>query len=204
MFSSSPIVIKESLIFPYVNGFDFIRRFKANRPGKMPFDSMPVSTEQLMHEPAYFGKAADLPSIVTLPEIPGQLTQNDFGEFGTRLFIYQHTRDQDRSIRASNGWDGDRYAVVKTPSGNGIVWASVWDTPSDAAEFVSAIDAVVQKRFFVKPRVQGVTRHFATEKRTIEVDVRDIGGRSVVLYTEVPAGVEPKLVDFSKIKVDVR
>src|SRR5262249_40605781 len=150
-------------------GFDFIRRFKANRPGKMPFDSMPVSTEQLMHEPAYFGKTADLPSIVTLPEIASQITQNDFGEFGTRLFVYQHTRDKARSIRASNGRDGDRYAVVKTPSGNGIVWASVWDTPSDAAEFVSAIDAVVQKRFFIKPRVEGVTRLFTANKRTIEV-----------------------------------
>ena len=105
-----------------------------------------------MHDSAYFGSPPDLPSLITLPAIPGTVEENNFGEFGTRLFIFQHTRDQDRSIRASNGWDGDRYALVKTPEGNALVWATVWDTPSDAAEFMSAIDEVMAKRYFVKPR----------------------------------------------------
>jgi hypothetical protein len=200
-FSSAPIAVKEALLFPYVNGFDYIRRFVAKRPNQFPFDSMPVSTEQLMHEAAFFGKTKDVPSTVTLPPVPGQIAQNGFGEFGTRVFIYQHTRDQDRSIRASVGWDGDRYAVVKMPTGNAIVWASVWDTDLDAAEFVSAIDAVVQKRFFIKPEATGQKRRFETSKRTVEIEVRELGGRSVVLYTEVPAGSEPKLLDFSRVKV---
>ena len=125
VFTSAPMVIQETLIFPYVNGADFVRRFKAQRPGKLPFDSLPVSTEQLMHDAAYFGSPPDLPSEITLPAIPGTIDENDFGEFGTRLFVFQHTRDQDRSIRASNGWDGDRYALVKTPQGNALVWATV-------------------------------------------------------------------------------
>jgi hypothetical protein len=53
----------------------------------------------------------------------------------------------------------------------------------------------------VKPRVTGEKRHFETAKRTVEVDVREIGGRPVVLYTEVPAGANSNLVDFSKVKV---
>jgi hypothetical protein len=201
VFSSAPIVIKESLLFPYVNGFDYVRRFKGHKPGQQPFDSMPVSTEQLMHDAAFFGKKQDVPSSVTLPPIVGEVTQNNFGEFGTRLFVYTHTRDQDRSIRASMGWDGDRYALVKTPQGDGIVWATVWDSQGDAAEFMSAIDAVMAKRFFVKPRVTGEKRHFETAKRTVDVDVREIDGRPVVLYTEVPAGASANLVDFTKVKV---
>jgi len=201
VFSSAPIVIKESLLFPYVNGFDYMIRFKRHKPGKQPFDSMPVSTEQLLHDDAFFGKKKDVPSVVTLPPITGELSQNNFGEFGTRLFIYAHTREQERSIRAAMGWDGDRYALVKTPQGNGIVWATVWDSQGDAAEFMSAIDAVMAKRFFVKPRVTGEKRHFETAKRTVEVDVREVAGRPVVLYTEVPAGANPNLVDFSKVKV---
>ena len=204
VFSSAPIVIKESLLFPYVNGFDYVRRFKGHEPGKQPFDSMPVSTEQLMHDAAFFGKKKDVPSIVTLPAIAGEMSQNNFGEFGTRLFVYSHTRDQDRSIRASMGWDGDRYALVKTPQGDGIVWATVWDSQGDAAEFMSAIDAVMAKRFFVKPRVTGEKRRFETAKRTIDVDVREISGRPVVLYTELPAGASSNLVDFSKVKVTVQ
>jgi hypothetical protein len=203
VFTSAPMVIQETLIFPYVNGADFVRRFKAQRPGKLPFDSLPVSTEQLMHDPAYFGSPPDLPSEITLPAIPGTIDENDFGEFGTRLFVFQHTRDQDRSIRASNGWDGDRYALVKTPQGNALVWATVWDTPTDAAEFVSALDEVMVKRFFIKPLVKGEHRRFDTDKRTIQVDERDIGGKAVVLYVDAPAGA-PDLVDFSKVKVTPR
>jgi len=170
----------------------------------MPFDSLPVSTEQLMHENAYFGAPPDVPSLVTLPPVANQVTQNNMGEFGTRLFVYTHTRDQDRSIRASNGWDGDRYVVVKTPSGDAIAWVTVWDTPTDAAEFVSAVDAVVAKRFFVKPRITGEKRHFDAGKRTIDVDVREIDGRTAVLYTEVPAGESTSVIDFSKVQVKAR
>src|SRR5262249_6082623 len=156
----------ETLLFPYINGADFVRRFKAHEPGRLPFDKLPASTEQLMHDSAYFSKTPDQPSEITLPKIAGTIATNDLGEFGTRLFIYQHTRDQDRSIRASNGWDGDRYALVKTPNGNALVWATVWDTPADAAEFMSALDAVMAARFNVRPRVTGERRHFESAKRT--------------------------------------
>ena len=92
-----------------------------------------------------------MPSSITLPSIPGTVDENDIGEFGTRLVIFQHTKDRDQAIRASNGWDGDRYALVKTPAGNALVWVTVWDTPIDAAEFVSAMDAVMRTRFNIKP-----------------------------------------------------
>jgi len=202
IFASAPMVIQETLLFPYINGADFIRRFHGHyRKGRLPFDSMPVSTEQLMHDSAYFGKPRDEPSMVELPPIPGTIEQNNFGEFGTRLYVYKHTGDQDLSIRASNGWDGDRYALVNTPAGHAFVWATVWDTPGDGAEFMSAIDAVMRARFNVLPRVTGERRHFEAAKRTIEVDVREVGGRPVVLYVDVPAGSSTSLVDFSKVKV---
>jgi hypothetical protein len=204
IFSSAPMVIQESLLFPYINGAEFVRRYKSARPGKLPFDSLPVSTEQLMHEPAYFGKEPDVPSTITLPPITGATTQNNFGEFGTRLFIFQHTRDQDRSIRASNGWDGDRFALVQGANGNSLAWVTVWDTPGDAAEFMSAVDAVMQKRFFIKPTVTGERRRFSAPKRTVEVDVREIDGRPVVLYVDVPTGASTSIVDFSKVRITPR
>jgi hypothetical protein len=203
-FSSSPMVIRETLLFPYINGADFVHRFKAHEPGKLPFDKLPISTEQLMHDSAYFSKTPDLPSEITLPKIASTIATNDFGEFGTRLFIYQHTRDQDRSIRASNGWDGDRYALVKTSNGNALVWVTVWDTPGDAAEFMSAVDAAMAARFNVRPRVTGERRHFETAKRTVDVDVREIAGRPVVLYVDSPAGAPANLVDFGQVKVTPR
>jgi hypothetical protein len=204
IFSSAPMVIQETLLFPYINGADFVRRFKSRRPGKLPLDSLPMSTEQLMHDSAYFAKQADAPSEVTLPPLAGSVDQNNFGEFGTRLFLFKHTKDQDRSIRASNGWDGDRYALVKTPSGDAFVWVTVWDAPGDAAEFMSAVDGVMAARFKATPRVTGERRHFETAKRTVDVDVRELNGRPVVLYVDVPAGSSTNLIDFGKVKVTPR
>jgi hypothetical protein len=62
----------------------------------------------------------------------------------------------------------------------------------------------MKERFFVRARVSGEKRHFDAGKRTIEVDVREIGGRPVVLYVDVPAGTDPNLVDFSKVQVTPR
>ena len=203
-FSSSPMVIQETLLFPYINGADFVRRFKVREPGKLPFEKLPISTKQLMHDSAYFGKTPDLPSEITLPKIPGTVSTNDLGEFATKLFIYQHTRDREGSTRAANGLDGDRYALVQTPQGNALAWVTVWDTPGDAAEFMSSLDAVMAARFNVRPRVTGEKRHFETGKRTVEVDVREINGRPVVLYVDVPAGASTNLVDLSQVKVTPR
>jgi hypothetical protein len=204
IFSSAPMVIQESLLFPYINGADFVRRYKSQRPGKFPLFDLPVSTTQVMHDSAFYGPSRNVPSLVTLPSIPGTVAENDFGEFGTRLYIYQHTRDQDESIRASVGWDGDRYAVVKSGSGNAIVWATVWETPTDAAEFVSALGSVMQKRFFVQPKITGDVRRFEGRDRTIEVAVKEVGGRAVVLYEDVPAGANTHIIDFSQVKVTPR
>lgn len=202
VFSSAPMVIQETLLFPYINGSEFIRRYKAVHAKQLPIDTFPVSSEQLMHDKAFFGNPPDLPSAVTLPTIPGTVDQNDFGEFGLRLFLFKHTKDQDQSIRASNGWDGDRYTLFKTSGGGyGLAWASVWDTPADAAEFMSAVDAVMLKRFNRLPRVTGELRHFEAPNRTIEVDVREIDGRPVVLYVDVPTGTSTAIVDLSKVKV---
>lgn len=204
VFASAPMVIQETLLFPYINGAEFVKRYNARHKVRLPFDRMPASTKQVMHDTAFFGTPPDAASSVELPPITGTIDQNNFGEFGTRLYIYQHTRDQDRSIRASNGWDGDRFALVKTSAGSALVWVTVWETPGDAAEFMSAIDDVMRVRFNVRPRVTGERRHFDAPKRTIEVDVREVGGRPVVLYVDVPAGASTAIVDFSKVKVTPR
>src|SRR5204862_2050531 len=54
IFSSAPMVIQEGLLFPYINGADFVRRFKAHYPGKLPLNALPISTAQVMHDSAYF------------------------------------------------------------------------------------------------------------------------------------------------------
>ena len=115
VFSSAPMVIQETLLFPYINGAEFIRRYKAVHKAQLPIDTFPVSTEQLMHDSAYFAKQQDVPSLVTLAagrRKSSTRTISASSGRGYSSFSIRATRTE--SIRASNGWDGDRYALVKT------------------------------------------------------------------------------------------
>ena len=208
VFASAPMIVQEALLFPYVNGADFVRRYKDRHPTTMPFDSLPQSTEQILHDAAYFGAKPDMPIRVVLPPIPGTFYQNNFGEFGVRLFLYHHLKNIKTAASAAAGWGGDRYAVVRTPQGNGVVAVSAWDTPLDAAEYVSALTGTVGKRFGdttgVVPRSNrddggASSRRYDVGGRTIVIATREIDGRTVVSYTEVPRGVNPALVDLSKV-----
>jgi hypothetical protein len=52
--------------------------------------------------------------------------------------------------------------------------------------------------------VTGEHRHFDAGKRVVDVDVREVGGRPVVLYLDVPAGTSENIIDFTKVKVTPR
>src|ERR1035437_9737210 len=48
VFSTAPMFIQESLLFPYLSGAEFVRNFKQQRPGQMPFRPPPTSTKQVI------------------------------------------------------------------------------------------------------------------------------------------------------------
>lgn len=203
VFGAAPMVIQEELLFPYINGAEFVRRFKDHEPGKLPFSDMPVSTEQVMHDQAFFGTPRDKPLRVTLPKVPGELYQNTLGEFDTRLFLFEHLQDQVASSRAAIGWGGDRYSIVRTASGNGLVWVTVWDSATDAAEFVDALGQAIQFRYHVHgPSTSaGGLRTYAGQGRTVVITPREISGRNVVLVVDVPTGTPAQLVDLSRVTI---
>jgi hypothetical protein len=205
--ASAPMVIQESLLFPYLSGADFVQRFKEVKGNANPLTNIPRSTEQVLHTPAYFGTPPDEPSVVTLPAPRGvtRVYENDIGEFGTRLFLYQHLDDQTTAARAAAGWDGDRYVVVQGAGGKGIVWASAWDTPLEAAEFSDAlIRATVRRTGSAERRVAEGGATFAAKGRTVSILPRTIGDRAVVIYTDLPDAMSPSVVDPSRITVSSR
>lgn len=201
IFSAAPMVIQEELLFPYINGQDFVGRLKERQPGTLPFRAMPQSTEQVMHDRAYFASPRDEPVRVTLPSLPNQIYANTLGEFDTRLFLFEHLQDQRAASQGAIGWGGDRYAVVRTPNGLGVAWVTVWDSPVDAAEFVDALGQATQKRYRVAGPTLGAggARTYAGGGRTVVVTPREIGGKNVVLVVDVPAGVSPQLLDLGRV-----
>src|SRR3989454_12500023 len=52
--------LRETLIFPYLAGADFVRWYATTHPGRQPYGAaMPVSTEQILHPDRY--AAGDAP-----------------------------------------------------------------------------------------------------------------------------------------------
>ena len=206
VFSTAPMVIQESLLFPYLSGADFVQRFKELKHDENPLAHPPRSTEQILHTPAYFGSPTDEPSVVTLPAPRGatRVYENDLGEFGTRLLLYQHLKDDQAAPRSAVGWDGDRYVVVKGGAGKGIVWASVWDSTLEAASFSDALVRATTKRTGSAERAEAAGGATIKPKgRTITVFPRIINGRAVVIYSDLPDGMSG-VIDPAAIKVDPR
>lgn len=225
IFSSAPMIIRESLLFPYTGGADFVHRFSLRRPTAELLGDMPVSTRQLLNDDSYFGAEEDsliassarpVPVLVTLPEpARGTVTfSNVFGEFETRLILYEYVRNEVQAGRAARGLAGDRYSYITLPSGNALVWASVWDNTIEAAEFVTAFNAWLKQRYpkigtrdaddaeFVRWGVAADTVRNTFDARSVTVRVEQRDGRALVVIVDAPLGQADGLIDPSRITLD--
>lgn len=202
VFSTAPRIIQETLIFPYLTGAEFMRTFQQLRPGDAPYADLPQSTEQVMHARAYF-QQRDAPARITLPapSVGRARYQNNLGEFETRLFLYEHARDQALSVRGAAGWDGDRYMVVQTPRGEALGWVTVWDSPVEAAEFTEALDRAISRRFDGERMTEVANgRRYLVGDREVSWWGGDISGHASVIYTDAPTGTG-ELIAPGRVKV---
>jgi hypothetical protein len=214
VFAAAPLVVQEMLLFPYLSGAEFMRAFRA-RAGDgatTPFDAMPTSTEQILHPGLYIGDR-DEPMTVTLPALRNVTTthQNTVGEFTTRLFLYEHLRDATGATNGASGWDGDRFALVHTSRGDGLVWVTVWDTQIDAGDFYNLMDRTIDRRYGpaeARPypglaAVRGMTagRAYSVGGRSAGVATGEIGGHPVVVYVDLPMGEDLGVLDLARISL---
>ncbi|MFL5603740.1 MAG: hypothetical protein ACJ77R_10115 [Gemmatimonadaceae bacterium] len=202
IFAAAPKVIQETLIFPYLSGAEFYRNYKERKGGASVYKDMPVSTEQIIH-PAAFFVTRDNPTRVTLGTLTNatRVYENDLGEFETRLFLFQQLNDQNESLRGASGWDGDRYAVVNTPQGQGIVWLTVWDSAVEAGEFFHIAGQAVEARYSTKAAAGStdLVKKYSAGGRTLQVSTLEIQGRPVVILADVPAGANPNVIDPAQV-----
>ena len=178
VYASAPMVIQETLIFPYLSGAEFVKNFREREPGRVPFNDLPASTAQILHPNEFFGRRVT-PTSVSFVRVAGVTPtyENGLGEFETRLFLYQHLNNVDDAARAASGWNGDRYMTFDTPRGPAIAWASVWLTPAQGADFYTSMQRVADAR---EPAQHG---------RSVHVTTGEVNGRPVVMLVDTPTGV---------------
>jgi len=155
--NTAPAIIRETFVFPYVNGLDFVSRLQQDGWDAVDaaYVDPPQSTEQILHPEKYFSR--DEPQIIALPPLTDTLgtgwrlvEAETLGEFQTGLYLAQQV-EQETADLASQGWDGDRYALYAKDEATVLAFATAWDTPEDRAEFVSAYRQYADARFTQPP-----------------------------------------------------
>lgn len=136
---------------------------------------------------------------MTLPPLAGgtPLYQNTMGEFETRLFLFEHLKDQNEAVRGATGWDGDRYVLFDTSGGQGIAWASVWDSPAEASEFFDLVGQAVDRRHGTKtPAVTGaVSRRYSSGGASLRSrPMKSAAGRWFSMSTYRPDRTAPSSI----------
>ena len=147
VFTRAPLWLRESLLFPYLGGAEFVRWFGQAHAGKQPFGSaMPTSTEQILHPDRYAAGDAPTRLAFVLPSSAPIRYEDNLGEFETRLLFHELLGDEAEATRLAQGWDGDRYAVLGQPPVDALVWYSVWDDEAAAAAFARGLERAAAGR----------------------------------------------------------
>jgi len=181
VFGSAPLWLRESLIFPYLGGAEFVRWFDHEYPGKQPYGVlMPISTEQILHPARYV--AGDRPDALALESSTADTVryEDGLGEFEIRLLLQQHLGDDSGAALAAAGWDGDRYQVLGHKGGAGadaLVWYTLWDDKAAAARFTHALQ-----------RAWGKRRSGGSMVRRWEIKPLLVSAVRVVRLVDAPAG----------------
>lgn len=146
LFDKSPLVLKETLIFPYRDGLRFVGRARRTRPWS-DVDAMyarpPLSTEQILHPQKY--RDGEKPVALKTPPLPSlkewkKTYANVIGELVFSILFQQHGLAKDAAERAAAGWGGDRVFVYEPAQGDAVLFDfSAWDTEMDAIEAAEAL-----------------------------------------------------------------
>jgi hypothetical protein len=135
VFARAPLVVREALLFPYLEGADFMRWWAADRGTPLPtLTELPRSTEQVLHPGRY--RAGDEPVPVRFADSSAAvLFEDSLGELEIQILLAVWRGSAQPAFDIPLGWGGDRYRVHRTPAGPALSWLVVWDSPAQAERF---------------------------------------------------------------------
>jgi hypothetical protein len=156
MLKKAPPFIRDSLMFPYLDGLRF-SMFVLKTGGWGGFDAIfarpPANTQQIMHSELYRENKVPAPLKVDLPGGgPGggwnKLEENAMGEFGWGEVLKQFL-DQERAKKVAAAWDGDDYATFeeKTTKRLMLCTRTRLDSVGDATAFFDAYREAWKKKY---------------------------------------------------------
>ena len=138
----APRVIRETLLFPYLEGAGFVQRLWSEGRRLDPLgDALPLSTEQVLRP------QAEPPLDVDIAVSSGAVILSDgLGRLELGVLVEDVLGDAGDGSGAAGsggpaeGWDGDGFVLVEDSGGErGVVWVVVWDAPETRTRFVEGV-----------------------------------------------------------------
>jgi hypothetical protein len=139
--TKAPLVLQETVLFPYRGGLGFVEALWKQRGGRPPpfGPDLPSSTEQVLHPEHFAEGQRDMARSVELSVEAGwsRLYEDTLGEL--ELGILLETVGASRAMAI--GWGGDRYVLLGDGDGHrSLAWFGVWDTTEQRDRFVRALE----------------------------------------------------------------
>lgn len=174
-FAAAPLIVREALIFPYIEGAEFMRWWASSpHADTMPYGPrMPESTEQILHPDRY--AAGDRPLAITFPPADSTVMHEDaLGELEVRILGAMLNGNAEVAYTVPLGWAGDRYRVTETAAGPALEWLIAFDDARSRDRFATGIGAKL-----------AASRREAYQGR---LEPADIAGRPGLRYRLTPSG----------------
>jgi hypothetical protein len=135
VFRRAPLLLRETLIFPYLQGAEFMHWWEGQGRDPLPFGPrMPVSTEQILH-PARYAQG-DAPVALAFAPDSGVAYEDVLGEAEIRVILAALAGSDEVQTAVPIGWGGDRFRLHRTPDGGALVWYVVWDDQRSGERFL--------------------------------------------------------------------
>lgn len=160
-FKDVPLILSESLMFPYVDGFLFEAELLKAHGKKSAFvDALtlpPVNSHQILTPESYLTREKQPDPVMPdlAPVLKGKYAKYDsgaVGEFDTEVLLRQFDVAESKKIAAN--WRGGMYYAgqrsdkePKTAADIALLYVSYWKDAAAAAEFKRAYETTVAKRY---------------------------------------------------------
>ncbi len=154
--AGAPPYLRDSLLFPYLQGAIFTQRLLKAGDGWSDFYKVfprpPASTQQILHPSFYLaGKAPPPVALPNLRHLLGKhwklLDENIVGEFDLQEILKQYL-DPNVAVPLSADWWGDRYAILQNKKTQSplLVFRLRLDSAAHAARFFTTYSTLLRKK----------------------------------------------------------
>ena len=161
VYSNAPLYIRESLVFPYNQGIQFIDAVfrKLGRPGfDEVFEHPPVSTQQILHPDVYFAKR--IPTMTDAPTLDAPLGKQRakqfrdiadgvLGEFDVSALLRQYDNNSSTGAVEASHFQGGSYRVYegKHDKHSVLTYIIDWDSPEAAGTYLAMYKQVLKGKW---------------------------------------------------------